>query len=523
MLEGLTLRTIYPKKEHDELIVKFDQLQTRLVTLWQHIGRSDPGSQQIEHANTVLVIPSLTVELKFDIASQQAYEERMLFMLFLLQQPNIRLIYLSSLPVAESIINYYLDVMPRVSVSNARKRLYMLSPGDASDLPLIRKILDRKKLIEHIRSMVPDPDKAHIVPFLTTDLERDLSVQLGIPMYAADPQYVAFGTKTGCREIFSEEGVPHPLGAQDLHSLEDLVRAVSEIRKQKPGLSRMIVKQNNGVSGYGNAALDLEGLDAAGGKQEKLFIQERLRTMKFEMESLTYDSYISDFEKYGGIVEELVAGDEILSPSAQLRITPLGEVQQLSTHDQMLGGPTGQTFLGARFPANAEYGAHIMAEAMKIGRRLAREGIVGRFAVDFIIVRTGTGGWEPFAIEINLRKGGTTHPFLTLQYLTDGTYDSEQCVFRTKHGREKYYIATDNVKSPDYKVFTPEDLFDIISQSRLHFDHTTQTGIVLHMISSVSTHGRLGFTAIGDSHVHAQEIYQEFVDILGRAANSYRD
>ena len=34
--------------------------------------------------------------------------------------------------------------------------------------------------------------------------------------------------------------------------------------------------------------------------------------------------------------------------------------------------------------------------------------------------------WKAYAIEINLRKGGTTHPFLTLQFLTDGAYDADK-------------------------------------------------------------------------------------------------
>ena len=41
------------------------------------------------------------------------------------------------------------------------------------------------------------------------------------------------------------------------------------------------------------------------------------------------------------------------------------------------------------------------------------------------------------AIEINLRKGGTTHPFLTLQFLTDGTYDPEAAVFTAPGARRR--------------------------------------------------------------------------------------
>src|SRR5262245_62490498 len=49
------------------------------------------------------------------------------------------------------------------------------------------------------------------------------------------------------------------------------------------------------------------------------------------------------------------------------------------------------------------------------------------------------GKWEPYAIEINLRKGGTTHPFLTLQFLTDGTYNHETGIFTAPNGQQKFF------------------------------------------------------------------------------------
>ena len=86
-------------------------------------------------------------------------------------------------------------------------------------------------------------------------------------------------------------------------------------------------------------------------------------------------------------MEERVGGVEMRSPSVQLRVTPLGEVELLSTHDQLLGGPSGQTYLGCRFPADFGYARAITQEAAKIGERLAREGVLGRFAMDFVVVR----------------------------------------------------------------------------------------------------------------------------------------
>ena len=50
-----------------------------------------------------------------------------------------------------------------------------------------------------------------------------------------------------------------------------------------------------------------------------------------------------------------------------LRITPLGNVELLSTHDQVLGGPNGQTFLGSQFPADPAYVSKISRQAEAVG------------------------------------------------------------------------------------------------------------------------------------------------------------
>ena len=213
-------------------------------------------------------------------------------------------------------------------------------------------------------------------------------------------------------------------------------------------------------------------------------------------------------------MEERVVGAEIRSPSVQLRVTPLGEVELLSTHDQLLGGPSGQKYLGCRFPADFGYAQAITREAAKIGAALAREGVLGRFAVDFVVVRAGSGTWTPYAIEVNLRKGGTTHPFLTLQFLTDGAYDPVTALFMAPGGREKHLVATDHLESELLRGLTVDDLFDVAVRHRLHFDQARQTGVVFHMMSALTELGRVGFTAVGDTPDQADATYRRAERIL---------
>jgi hypothetical protein len=491
-----------------EAAERFDRLQQRLVPLWKSIECMNQDEQ------TIVVVPSLTVDLPLTGAELQAYEERFLFLLLLLRQPCARMIYVTSQAIAPTIIDYYLDLLPGVVPSHARKRLFLVSPLDGSSRALTVKLLERPGLIRRIRSLIPDRERAHLVPFTTTYQERDLALLLDIPVYGTDPRFLPLGTKSGCRALFKEVGVPHPLGHEALASTDDLVSALAAMRARKPSLADVMVKLNEGVSGDGNALADLTGLPEPGAPDEEALLRDRLRSLRPERRSASADWFLGKLAERGGIVEERIRGEEIRSPSVQLRVTPLGKLEILSTHDQLLGGATGQTYVGCRFPADAEYAQAITREAVRVGERLAREGVIGRFALDFVVVRSASGAWEPYAIELNLRKGGTTHPFLTLQFLTDGAYDPESCVFRAPGGRPKHFVASDSVKSPLLRALTPDDLFDIGARHALHFDQTRQTGVVFHMMSALGECGRLGLTAVGDSPAEAEALYERALRVL---------
>jgi hypothetical protein len=495
-----------------EADARFEALQQRLGPLWKSMQDFNQDPQ------TIVVVPSLSVDSGAKGVRQQALEERYLFLLFLLRQPRARVIYVTSQAIHEDVINYYLDLLPGVFAGHARKRLFLVTPLDGSAATLTEKLLARPRVIEEIRSLILDPARAHMVPYATTEAEKELAIRLGIPMYGADPKCFHLGTKSGARKVFSEEGVAHPLGVEDLHTPDQMVDAIAGMRQQKPAITKIVAKLNEGVSGAGNANVDLSGLPAPGDAGERAAILDRVKAMTFESAKMTWDRYVSKLQEHGGIVEELIAGREFRSPSAQLRVTPLGEVEPLSTHDQMLGGPSGQAYLGCKFPASPEYATTIMAEALKVGRRLANEGVLGRFALDFVTVLNDRDAWEVYAIEINLRKGGTTHPFLTLQYLTDGKYDADTGVFTTPLGEPKCLVASDHVHSPAYRAFTHHDLFDIVARRGLHFDQSRQKGVVLHMVNGVGEQGALGLTAVGNSRQEAEALYERAVKVLDEEA-----
>jgi pheganomycin biosynthesis PGM1-like protein len=496
---------------------RFARLQERLVPVWSAMRLNEPGE-------SIVVVPSVAPDGPEASGAQlQAYEERFLFLLLLLRHPRLQVIYVTGRPIAESIIEYYLALLPGVIPRHARARLHLVATHDGSSRSLADKLLERPRILAQIRALIPDRTRCHLIPYATTTLERDLALALGVPLYGADPRLLPLGTKTGCRRLFAQTGVSHPQGFENVHDLEDVVDALARLRTARPSATDAIVKLNDGVSGRGNATVELRGLPAPGSSDEAAALRERAQAMAFEHHEMRLEHYLGRLREDGGIVEERVSGLEVRSPSVQLRVTPLGEVELLSTHDQLLGGPSGQSYLGCRFPADFAYARAITAEAAKIGAQLASEGVLGRFAVDFVVVRDAHGNWDPYAIELNLRKGGTTHPFLTLQFLTDGSYDPVTALFTAPSGREKHLVATDHLESELLRGLTIDDLFDIIVRQRLHFDPARQTGVVFHMISALSENGRVGLTAVGDTPEQADATYRRAERTLVEEAEPPRE
>src|SRR5437870_5342712 len=227
----------------------------------------------------------MSVDVTVTGLEAQGYEERFLFLLLLLAQPRARMIYVTSQAIHPSVIEYYLDLLSGVIPSHPLRRLTLLSPYDDSSSPLRLKLLERPRLLERIEAGIHDKDRAHLVCYNATFLERNLALRLGIPLYGADPQHVSFGTKSGCRQLFARAGINYPIGFDNLNSIDEVVSALARMRAQRPSMTHAIVKLNEGVSGEGNATVDLSNLNAPNEEA----IAECVRAMSFELAGVRFD------------------------------------------------------------------------------------------------------------------------------------------------------------------------------------------------------------------------------------------
>ena len=102
----------------------------------------------------MIVIPSISLD-PFELNKVKGaiyYEERQLFNLILLRKPNVRLIYVTSMPLDPAVIEYYWKLLPeKIPLSEMQSRITFFSLHDDSTNPLSQKILAKSRLVERLK------------------------------------------------------------------------------------------------------------------------------------------------------------------------------------------------------------------------------------------------------------------------------------------------------------------------------------------------------------------------------------
>ena len=323
------------------------------------------------------------------------------------------------------------------------------------------------------------------------------------------------------------------------------------IRNVKP--ARWIIKLNQGFSGRGNAIIDLcsiqdtinySGLSFQNKGNSNLEtinsiadeIELALPRMVFECPGMTWlgnnehAGFKDQIKSLGVVAEAVLVGNDLSSPSVQAVIEPQDKashtVRLLSTHEQILNG---QTYHGCINPALENYREKIIKYTEQIGRELSSHGIVGHFAVDFLVTSNRTmtkkKKWEVQAIEINLRQGGTTHPYSTMALLCGGSSDRDG-IFHTLDGEMRCYMATDSFKDDRLVNMSSAEIIAIIQDKtdehakKIVWNNNTKTGVVFHLLSFVSL-GKIGFTAIGSCKEEANFLFDQALLLLKKVAEKW--
>jgi hypothetical protein len=481
----------------------FEELQANLGAVW---SLNRPGSA-VNHV--VVVLPSYSVgeTLLAHYATRiPALEHRYLVTSLMLHRiEGCELVFLTCQAPGRRVLDYYASLVPPHHRASTKARFRVAVVPDDSPRPLAEKLLDRPDLTEALAASFAGR-RAYIEPWNVTQREVELAELLQMPIDGTPPSLWHLGFKSSGRRLFREAGVPVPPGREDVRTVDQLVSAIAEIREQRPTATGVVVKHDNSAAGDGNAVIRFDELDRAATPYGVAAHGLRLP-----------DWYLRDLAS-GGAVEELITGSGFTSPSVQIELSPFGEVRILATHEQVLGGDSSQVYTGCRFPADSGYAPELARHGQAIGELLARRGVIGRLSVDFAAVQNDSGRWQVYALEVNLRKGGTTHPYVVLSHLVPGRYDADAGAWQAADGTPRWYSATDNLIDESWLGLAAGAVIGAVAEAGLHFDARTGTGVVLHMLSCLAVDGRFGLTAIGRTPEQAADLYERTSNAVHRLA-----
>ncbi len=470
----------------------FEELQSGLLDAW---SANRPGSRR-DHV--VVVLPSYSFAptlLAHYERRVPALEQRYLLAVLMLRRiPSCEMVFVCSVAPDPEMVEYYFSLMP--DTPDARDRLRIVTVPGSSSRPLAANLLDRHDLIAELSSSFAGRP-AFLETWNVREAERRVALALGAPLNGTPAHLWPLGFKSSSRYLFEEVGVPVAPGRADVRSPSEVVASIAAIRAETPALRSVVVKLDDSGAGDGNMVIPV-GPDPELADPSPHDIEARVRSLPL---------WFLEELREGGVVEALIEGPAVTSPSVQVDITPAGETIVIATHEQVLDGEHNQVYNGCRFPANPAYAAELASHGQAVGEELAALGAIGRFSIDFMASLDSYGAWNLHALEINLRKGGTTPPYAVLRHLAPGHYDVESAAWRVAGGGTRAYWSTDNLVDESWVGAAPGAVIRAVDRAGLTFDRHEGTGIVLHMLDGLSIDGRIGMTAVGLTPDHAASLF----------------
>jgi hypothetical protein len=269
--------------------------------------------------------------------------------------PSCEVVYISTRRPEQAAIDYYPALLSPERRALTDSRIKIMEWNDGTPRSVAAQLVDRPDLVAELRDHIGNRP-ALIEPWNVTEHEVALALALGVPINGTRPELRGLGFKSAGRRLFTEAGVPVPLGREDVRTVDDVVAAILAICAEHPAAPGVVIKHDDSGAGDGNVVVDLGPMAAA---------SDPASWLRATIEALP-EWYRRDLA-LGGIVEERIVGTRFTSPSAQADIRPSGEVIVLATHEQVLGGEVG---IGLLQPG--ERGGHV-----RVAGRQHRSPLVG--------------------------------------------------------------------------------------------------------------------------------------------------
>jgi len=478
--------------------------------------------QQGEELN-VIVIPSMSFDQKLleGIVGIEYYESRSLWEVLRVKESRVFVTFITIKKINRLQIDHLFYCANLSQEEINRVTFFSLEENGSflGKLSLTEGILKNTEIFQQVK-LLSSKKSSYIESFLMTKSEEELSRQLDIPIWWAHPDLNFFQSKSGNR-VLLEDQLPMPYGHHSIYSEGQLILKISDIWLKRKYAKRIVVKLNHGVSGDGNAILDraisVDKFINFNINEKISHVRSRLQKMKFFLKSLNYGLFIKRLVEEGAIVEEFIEGKQKYSPSVQVMVNCTGAVELLSSHEQILDSE-GMRFLGSNYPASNFYRKEIEELGIKAGECLLKNDIYGIFSIDFLVTQKNNK-YEISVIEINIRKGGTTHPYWTSKLLLDACRSEESGCLIDNQGREYVYRSNDNFEKQTNNILSLDEILNGAKEENLIFNLDQKEGVIFHLLSAWRPLGKIGYTIIAKNSNRLDKIQEQIEKIFDSPSN----
>lgn len=454
---------------------------------------------QVMPANwdTLVYVPSIALGplTRRHLVGLDYFQERNYYLAAGVSEPDTRIIFVLSRAMQDELLNAHLDLLRRtLALSQAAlARIHVLKVEQPPDRSLSAALLADKASLERLRTLLGGR-RAGFDFWTVGEDEIALAGAFNLPYIGMPPYRAGADSKAAAKRMFRQAGVQTPPDFGVFHDLSSLWQACADGKFS--AARTVLLKLNSEEGGNGIARLPL-GADLSS-------VQAMRSAITIDKPYIQLAQFEEQMALQGALVETFLDDNVVASPSVKMLIDEDGEVSCLATHDQILSN---SMYLGCRFPADEAYRSLVSSAGCRIGSQCAQDGWRGIVSVDFLLTGSRANSSGPieqnlWAIEINARKGATTHPYFWTRTLTGATYDADRGILQA-NGRETVYRSAEYVATPGLAQLSGSQILDLIRRADLEYDPATRKGVLVHMLSCAQLHRKIGVTAIANTHDEA--------------------